>query len=435
MTRLPLLQIPAFLTLLAIPSAAASANLSLTHLGAGSQVNAISSDGGTVCGDINIAAFVWTAADGVTILNPPAGASQWRATGVNGDGTVIVGSSTSGTPLATRWTNEVPQSLGSLGSSMFSQSSANAVTPDGSLIVGFTTTPTLFQEAFRLENGTMTGIGTLPTGGGTPFSIANGVSADGGVIVGRSSSNNGSEAFLKRNGQAMVGLGDIPSGAFSSSALAASNNGDVVVGWGSIDLGTTSGPLAFRWTSATGMQPLPLPPSGFGGEARAITPDGQLIGGKVHVGTNAIAALWDDDAGLVIVEDELEARGIDLSNWLLFSVDAISADGDTIAGRGAFNGSPNSWVLTGALQLLEEVVPLPAVEITRAGTSVTLDFATLPGYLYQAEVSPDLGEGSWDELGAEHSTAGAGAPGSHQVTDGDATGGKAFYRVRVEPAP
>jgi probable HAF family extracellular repeat protein len=70
--------------------------------------------------------------------------------------------------------------LGDLPGGAFT-SEATAVSTDGSVVVGKSQSD-LCGEAFRWEDGVMTGLGTLPSGG--QGSVAVGVSSDGSVIVG-----------------------------------------------------------------------------------------------------------------------------------------------------------------------------------------------------------------------------------------------------------
>jgi len=105
-------------------------------------------------------------------------------------------------------------------------------------------------------------------------------------VVGTSNSAFGYESFRWTSGGGMVGLGDLPGGGFASSALGVSADGSVVVGR------SESGPRdnAFRWTSAGGM---------------------------------------------VNLKDYLVAHGVsNLAGWTLIDAWAVSADGNTIVGRG-----------------------------------------------------------------------------------------------------
>src|SRR5262249_20915276 len=107
------------------------------------------------------------------------GGTQSAAQGVSADGSVVVGYS-GGNGHAFRWVNGTMSDLGLLpgGSVSFAQ----GVSADGAVVVGYGTTPPA-QHAFRWVNGTMSDLGVLP---GFNSSLAYGVNADGTIIVGDS---------------------------------------------------------------------------------------------------------------------------------------------------------------------------------------------------------------------------------------------------------
>ncbi|UCC31679.1 MAG: hypothetical protein JSU86_05245 [Phycisphaerales bacterium] len=109
------------------------------------------------------------------------------------------------------------------------------------------------DEAFRWENGVVTGIGDL-AGGTLAYcsSEAYDVSADGSVIVGNSIHEPGTEAFRWEDG-ILVGLDEFPGGLFFSYAYGVSADGSVVVGSGGTDLGVET----FVWDAQHGMRNLP----------------------------------------------------------------------------------------------------------------------------------------------------------------------------------
>jgi probable HAF family extracellular repeat protein len=166
----------------------------------------VSDDGGVVVG-VDSEAFRWTLADGMEGLGRlPGGTGSSVARGVSADGKVVVGDSDSDSP-------------------------------DG-------------NEAFRwTEAGGMEKIGDL---GGEERGKANAVSADGSVIVGLSTSELGLEAFRWTASGGMVGIGDIPDGRFGSEATDVSADGSVVVG----NSRSASGNEGFVWTQAIGMERL-----------------------------------------------------------------------------------------------------------------------------------------------------------------------------------
>lgn len=95
------------------------------------------------------------------------------------------------------------------------------------------------------------GISFLP--GGDSSSSASAVSPDGTVVVGVSESSNGFEAFQWKKETGMKSLGFLPdvSGGLSS-ASSVSKQGDVIVG--TSDAGLAGNRVAFVWTETVGMQ-------------------------------------------------------------------------------------------------------------------------------------------------------------------------------------
>src|SRR5881275_331543 len=75
---------------------------------------------------------------------------------------------------------------------------------------------------------TLTPLGDLP--GGIFDSRANAVSGDGSVVVGTSSSDSGLQTFRWTSGTGMVGLGVLPGGNLSDPR-GVSGDGSVVVGY------------------------------------------------------------------------------------------------------------------------------------------------------------------------------------------------------------
>ena len=269
---------------------------SFTPLGdlAGGSFNsnawAISADGAVVVGHGRGAsdtpeAFRWTSGGGMVSLGDlPGGpvANISSAYGVSDSGDVVAGNGRSASGIeAMRWTSAGGMvGLGDLPGGIF-QSSANDISADGSVVVGYGYPTATSTEAFRWTSaGGMVGLGDLA--GGTTFSGADAISGDGSVIVGFGVSASGQEAFRWTSGGGMVGLGDIAGGSFGSQAWDVSADGTVVVGWG--DAGTT----AFVWTSSGGMQRLfdflfANGATGLGGwslrSAQGISADGQWVVG------------------------------------------------------------------------------------------------------------------------------------------------------------
>src|SRR5688572_30455611 len=93
------------------------------------------------------------------------------------------------------------------------------------------------------------GLGDLPTS--SMYSTdAHDVSGDGSTVVGRGTTASGPEAFSWTSAGGLQGLGELGGGSFSfrSEAVAVSVDGSVIVGHS-----ISAGDEAFRWTSGGGM--------------------------------------------------------------------------------------------------------------------------------------------------------------------------------------
>jgi probable HAF family extracellular repeat protein len=126
-----------------------------------------------------------------------------------------------------------------------------------------------------------TPLGDLP--GGRFNSWAWAVSADGRVVVGNSASDNFSEAFRWTAETGMIGLGSLASGRFNSRALGVSADGTVVVGdstWDTPPGMTGFGPQAFRWSAGERVVGLGTLPVASGGSSAVVaSADGSVVVG------------------------------------------------------------------------------------------------------------------------------------------------------------
>lgn len=178
-------------------------------------------------------------------------------------------------------------------------STATAISADGSTVVGYTDTST-GAEAFRWNLATgLHGLADLA--GGIAWSEAHGVSADGSVVVGLSHSAQGMEAFRWSSDTGMSGLGDfLDDQQVSSLASAVSADGKTIIGTGNYSAGGGPRPVtgkAFVWNSQAGLQPLPGLPNGPDcSRANDLTPDASMI---VGIG-NCDASFQVEDIGLAV---------------------------------------------------------------------------------------------------------------------------------------
>ncbi len=291
-------------------------------------------------------AFRWTQAGGMVGLGDLAGGIfSSLATGVSADGTVVVGRATSASGLeAYRWTQAGGMvGLGDLAGGAF-LSYAYGVNTDGTVVVGYSTSA-LGTEAFRwTQAGGMVGLGDLA--GGAFLSVARGVNADGTVVVGYSTSASGNEAFRWTQAGGMVGLGDLAGGIFGSYAMGVNADGTVVVG-GSY---SASGLEAYRWTQAGGMVGLgDLAGGSFSSYAMGVNADGTVVVGYGTSATGNQAFRWTQSTGMQSLEDWL---GISLSGWSDMEAQGVSDDGNTVAGYGTSSNGTEGFIAIGGQGLI-----------------------------------------------------------------------------------
>jgi probable HAF family extracellular repeat protein len=193
----------------------------------------------------------------VGIGDLPGGSFYSEANAISADGTVIIGESSSTLcPTyyeAFRWTvSNGMVAMGKLPGGAL-RSYANSLSADGSVIVGYSGSSNATSgtaEAYRWTAATgMEPLGDFPNGYFN--SVAYGVSADGSVVVGRGYPNeNGDEEAFRWTAQTgLVHLGFAP-GDQSSSAFAVSADGNTIVG----AVGNTSPVYALIWRPQWGMR-------------------------------------------------------------------------------------------------------------------------------------------------------------------------------------
>ncbi len=342
---------------------------------------------GLVCG---VAAFAAnpTSAQTITVVPAFPGGSSSVVYAVNSTGTAAAGYSNNagGTDTGLRWFTPGGGSgnMGFLPGGGLN-SYAQAMDASGTALAGYGDS---FGNTRAFRATTSFGFEVLPLVPGTGnFATASGISAAGTRVVGTGGVGSLARAFLwdLSNPTVSLNLGVI-SGQTTSGARAISGDGTVVVG--------SSGPLAFRWTSAGGMQSLgtPLPgqvwalgeaantngsvitgrysngnelgyrwtaatgmvalPQSPGGSAalrpRAVNGDGTVIIGQVVDNVAGFTAfVWTPSLGTQLLPAHLSARGVNMTGWQITDATGISADGTAMCGNGFFNGLPRGWVVRG----------------------------------------------------------------------------------------
>ena len=210
---------------------------------------------GPVC-DARIGGFQWSEAGGMLAFGTPLALPR----DVSASGEVIVGDGVNGSNLEAFRYDPVG-GLVLLGHLMgHSRSDANAVSADGSTVVGQSSVGSTPWEAFRwTEAGGIEGLGNLNSGafGG---SEALGVSGDGSLVVGTGPSDTGSTAFIwdEEHGMRAIAqllvdeLGLDLTGWKLTRATDISADGSVIVGWGANPNGESESWIAVIPEPSTG---------------------------------------------------------------------------------------------------------------------------------------------------------------------------------------
>jgi uncharacterized membrane protein len=293
-------------------------------------------------------AFRWNRSDGIKPLPELAGGPvSSQAFGVSRDGSVMVGYSFSSNAeaLKPRWPasggviamGDLPGGIfdaNAMGVSAMARSSSDTatITPASILSAGLPP-PECKVLAYRIEHPR--------------------ISDDGKVIVGRQSPNfqsqlptafmwtqPGGTEFLWRSSRRdpiLRRIRRLRPTAQQSSVFhpRRATNGE-----------------PFRWTRASGMQPLPNTPIPFASQAFDVSGNGSTIVGFASYAGDQQAFVRDQVNGLRDLKTFLIASGINMGTWSLREATAISDDGRIITGWGVDPaGQTEPWVA---------VIPEPA---------------------------------------------------------------------------
>jgi uncharacterized membrane protein len=324
----------------------------ITFLPANSLAYKVSDDGRVVVGSVGANAFRWTAEGGYQVITGVHNFGPLMS--VSGDGQVMV----SDAPNAQNKMNAAIWQGGSSWSLLPTTGLASCdafllnsydTDADGSVIVGLAWFPGCAARAFRWDavNGTVD-LGTLVAGRSTR---ANAVSADGTLIVGWQDAANGQRRGARWvNGvQSYMPSYVAPGGAsyLVGEALGVSNNGQHIVGYNVFS--APAGP-AWHFSVATGVMSAIQNLPAFGSQdalASAVTDDGTTIVGTtggIPIGRKAIIWINGQPQDL---RTYIESKGGSIAPYTsLGTAMDITPDGRTIVGWGAGTGNPpGAWIV------------------------------------------------------------------------------------------
>lgn len=286
------------------------------------QVTDMSGDGCTVVGAAGNTVFRWREATGLENLGGYGG-----LVGISYDGSTIVGDIRNEDLIVTggRWREETGwEDLGDFeGVTPCDRnlSHANAVSPDGSIIVGLGWVNNCRAHGFLWVEGE----GMYDLGAQNRSSRAYNVSAEGVIAVGWD--------------EHATGFRRPTLWVYGEVWVQSENPGEIYnVTPDGVFLTGVEENVAVRWVwGGEGWIPEDL--GRLPGAARAVglavSDDGNVIVGNSGTLNNIDAFYWSPDTGLVMMTTHLRNLGVEgLDGWRLMNATAVSADGTTIAGWG-----------------------------------------------------------------------------------------------------
>jgi probable HAF family extracellular repeat protein len=316
---------------------------------------------------------------GLGFLDPSASTPLSISMGISPDGTVVVGYSTdaNGNYQAFKWSGGTMTGLGYINPSCPSTSFtcysiATGVNSLGT-IVGYSPVAAGNSEAFSWSGGTMTGLGYLDPS--FPSSAANAIASQANMPVGYSAPNPSSfpnvtnEAVYFQSGGVVIGLGFLETTNFAySDAYGVNSNGQVIVG-NSHYSSSNQQQEAFIWQNGM-MTGLGFLPSSVASDAYAVNASGTVVVGDSAT-TSDMAVRWVNGTISALtggVGGGGPARG-------------VSANGNVVVGIGLNGGVANGpfrWTPVDGMQTIAN--RLTAAGVSFAGWSLANVQTSTAGY-------------------------------------------------------
>ncbi|MCA9511325.1 MAG: hypothetical protein KC560_11525 [Myxococcales bacterium] len=304
----------------------------------------VSADGSTVVGTIvevgiGSEAFRWTVSEGlVRIGSPPNGFLDSSAEAVSSDGSVIIGNGRdSDGSRGFRWT--AATGLVALpvpaGTSTGVGTLANDTSADGSVVAGHTTAPGVYEQAVTWDAAGIASVYASGDAGSHVYAV----SADGAVLVGDDSVSGDAPAlqvtrWTAGGGKERLGL--------DGWARGVTPNGETIVGTAQFALNSQQ---AFRWREG-GFEPLGFLPGTNYSIAEDVSADGAVVVGSASASfANSRAFLWTEADGMRDLAGVFAMDyGLDVTGWEFEYVAGLSDDGRTLVGGGTYLGEVAAWV-------------------------------------------------------------------------------------------
>jgi probable HAF family extracellular repeat protein len=333
----------------------------------------------TVATAVPAATFTW-------LGDLPGGDTYSAATAVSANGTVVVGYSGSANgEEAFRYENGLMTGLGDLPGRTPFESRPASVSADGAIVAGTSGRygGTHEPQAFLWSSGVLTGLGYLPSSHSSPVSFGSDLSDDGSVLVGSSSADNGVTAVVYRNG-AWEDLGIFPTYA-DSYGSAISPGGEVIAGFGLGEYDIYGKAFLVRDSVITPLGN--LPPGERQSEVLDIS-----AGGTVLVGITVLSGdVWEYYEAFRFTDATMTLLGFLPGGENSFAT-GVSADGAVVVGASDAvipNGAGNLafiWTAAQGMRMLHDVLLTQrAVGFKRntwlsSATGVSADGLTIVGF-------------------------------------------------------
>lgn len=346
-------------------------------------INSMSADGSVAVGAYDNGtindAFRWTAAGGVELIGVP---KMLGDTYISRDGKTIVSTvpDSAGNQNAAIWLGGrqwkllIPFSGAVPNPETHTLSYASGVSGDGTIIVGGVYVSPTKVVAFRWDstNG-MANLGTFDEGSNSD-SVAYAVSADGNNVIGWDYKEgfrppgpggiamNGRRGAIWWDGKERM----LHAFGWAGEAWATNDVGSIIVGQFH-PLNTNNlklqGGTTYRWTAWDGhFEDLGTAPAPIGGAQQAqisqpyaVSDDGSVVGGDSGPVNSKGAMIWTYETGMMFVTNYLTLKGVtDHLSWLTLTKTVyISPDGRVMVGYGTVRGNgpgtpdvPKTWIVT-----------------------------------------------------------------------------------------
>jgi uncharacterized membrane protein len=297
------------------------------------SARSVSADGRVIAGTLegNYYAFRWTQETGLVVI----GGYGTKARAISADGSTIVGTDNAGPGWM--WTQQAgmtPIALPDHGVTYI-----YGVNHDGSVLGGYAyNEQTAILDAFLYHPADST-FTILPAPPACSVNYVYTVSPDGLKAAGSVGNGAFTRASLWNPPDVNNPVGS-PDGR-RTVLRGLTPSGSAVVG----QIYTSYAASAYLWTADGGAQDLGNPPGLTQGLLWAVNANATLAGGTALEGSENRAVIWCRGESIMEAEDYLAARGVDLADWELEYIYAMTPDGRVLVGGGGRGGADQAFAI------------------------------------------------------------------------------------------